>query len=93
MFQVLFAPIIRSTTAAYSHRFVCVENGGFSIKWWGGFFGRDWGVLVLQPTHKFIPKKKTSTPLDTIISVFHRYEYKPMAVVFLMMGANSTRNM
>jgi uncharacterized membrane protein YdjX (TVP38/TMEM64 family) len=37
MFRVLFAPIIRITTAAYSHRF-CICISGFSIKWCEVYF-------------------------------------------------------
>jgi hypothetical protein len=54
MFRVLFAPIIRSTTAAYSHSFVSVENRGFSIKWYGGLFYVDLCVIVFQNLVRYL---------------------------------------
>jgi hypothetical protein len=47
MFRMLFAPIIKSTTAVYSHRvFLSVENRSFSIKRCGGLFSVDLCVFV-----------------------------------------------
>jgi hypothetical protein len=66
---MLFAPIIRSTTAVNSHRFLFVENISFRIKWCGG-------LLIL--------KLLFSTDKNLWLYT---------AVVLLMMGANSIRNM
>jgi hypothetical protein len=81
MFRVLFAPILRSTNAAYSHRCVYLWKAE---------------VIIVSRGVELYFAKYNSTPLNTIItSAFHRYTHLWMyaAVVLLRMGANSTRNM
>jgi hypothetical protein len=63
---------------------VSVENSGFSIKWCGGLFCMDVCARFSKPRVIFMcwcvcdtqtntHTKQTYTPLDTKISVFHRY--------------------
>jgi hypothetical protein len=46
MFRALFVPIIRSTTAVYSHKFLSVENRSFSVNWCGDLFYVNLFVFV-----------------------------------------------
>jgi hypothetical protein len=89
MFRVLFAPIIRSTTAAYSHRFCmvwCVIPLEQVLVW--DSFTLKYGQLQLQSV-----TGQTSTCSNGITHQTTHSLLLYATVVLLMMGANSTRNM
>jgi hypothetical protein len=88
MFRVLFAPIIRSTTAAYSHMFCmvwCVYSIEQVLALWHGQLQSD--------RAKVLKLSQTSTCSNAITHQTIQNIWLYAAVVRLTMGANSARNM
>jgi hypothetical protein len=84
MFRVLFAPIIRNTTAAYSHSFCMVWC---VIPWSEYWFGT---LLHLRTVSYSVKVTQNSTCSNGITYQTIQNLWLYAAVVLLMMGANST---